>query len=114
MLLPGQFREPPIARYYYVLKDDHIVEEFCVAVDGGDPNQYVETLAPDGTAQRWTRRTRGDLLVFLPPDGYSGAQGMLWVYDKRLQSGQAMPRAELERRALNMRISIQVPEMLRV
>lgn len=99
---------PRRAFYFYRLRDDHLVSEFCVA-NHGDPNQYVETLAPDGTAQRWARREEGDLLVFSPPDGYAGAQGLLWAYDKRLQLGRPMPRPMLERLALNMRKSVIVP-----
>lgn len=100
------------ARYFYVLKDDHIVSKFCVE-GATDPGQFVETLAPDGTPQRWAKRWEGDLLCFYPPDGYSGAQGMIWAYDRRLQSAEPMPRRLLERRALNMRFSITVPDLAR-
>ena len=95
---------PRIAYYFYRLRDDHIVSEFCVA-NAGDPRQAVETLAPDGTPQRWQQRHEGDLLVFTSPDGYAGDQGILWLYDRRLQLGQPMPREELERQALRMRVS---------
>jgi hypothetical protein len=96
---------PATAWYFYRLREDDFVAEFCVA-GASDPTQYVETLAPDGTCQRWARREEGDLLVFRPPDGYSGAQGLIWAYNRRLQRGQAMPYAELERRALGMRVSV--------
>lgn len=95
---------PQQAYYFYLLQDDDFVKEFCVA-NSGDPHQTVATLAPDGTWQYWKSRAEGDLLVFHPPDGYTGDEGLLWAYDKRLQRGEPMPRAELERRALAMRVS---------
>lgn len=95
---------PSAARYFYLLRRDDFMAEFCVA--GAVGPQSVETLAPDGTYQKWPSLWRGDLLVFRPPDGYSGNQGLLWSYDRRLQVGEAMPRAELERRALGMRASV--------
>lgn len=95
------------ARYFYRLRDDHIVREFCVE-GATDPWQSVETLAPDGTLQRWHRRMEGDLMVFHPPDGYVGEQGLLWSYDRDLQEAEPMPRDLLERRALNMRVSVVV------
>lgn len=93
------------AFYFYRLRDDDFVNEFCVA-NSGDPNQYVETLAPDGTPQRWRQRHEVDLVIFTPPDGYDGNQGLLWAYDKRLQVGEPMPREMLERQALRMRKSL--------
>lgn len=92
------------AYYFYRLKTDDFVSEFCVA-NSGDPNQCVETLAPDGTKQRWKKHSEGDLVIFTPPDGYAGGQGLLWFYDRRLQIGEAAPREELERLALRMRVS---------
>lgn len=100
--------DPRTAFYFYRLRADDYVSEFCVA-NHGDPDQYVETLAPDGTTQRWRKREEGDLLVFTPPDGYAGDQGMIWAYDRRLQRGESMPRVMLERLALRMRVSINVP-----
>jgi hypothetical protein len=94
------------ALYFYRLADDDFVREFCVA-GATDPHQTVRTLAPDGSEQRWDRREEGDLLVFRAPDGYAGSQPLLWAYDRRLQLGEAMPRRELESRALN-RISVVV------
>lgn len=98
-------RPPRVAYYFYRLKDDDIVSEFCVA-NAADPHQYVSTLALDGTEQLWQRRDEGDLVIFRPPDGYLGSQGLLWAYDRRLQVGEAMPRAELERYALRHRVSV--------
>ncbi len=98
---------PAEARYFYRLREDDFVSEFCVANSAG-PNT-LETIAPDGTFQRWPSRHEGDLLVFRAPDGYSGGQGLCWSYDRRLQAGDPMPRRELERRALGMRASIVVP-----
>jgi hypothetical protein len=99
---------PRIAFYFYRLMRDDFVREFCVA-NHADPHQTVETLAPDGTHQCWDRREEGDLLIFRPPDGYAGDQGLLWSYDRRLQIGQALPRPALEHEALNGRISIHFP-----
>lgn len=96
---------PRTAWYFYRLKDDDFVREFCVA-NARDPNQTVETLAPDGTHQKWARRHEGDLLVFTPPDGYAGDQGLLWAYDRRLQVGEPMPREQLEKLALDSRVSV--------
>jgi len=97
---------PRTAYYFYrVREDDSLIREFCVA-GHADPNQYVETLAPDGTLQRWQKREEGDLLVFWPPDGYAGMQGVLWCYDRRLQIGEPMPRPQLERELLRNRHTV--------
>src|SRR4051812_47720375 len=93
--------------YFYRLKRDDYVREFCVA-NARDPHQSVSTFAPDGTVQFWPAHADGDLLVFTPPDGYAGDQGLLWCYDRRFQLGEAMPYEELERRALNERKSLVV------
>jgi hypothetical protein len=97
-----------VARYFYRLKNDSFIREFCVE-GATDPWQTVDTLAPDGTPQRWRREMEGDLMVFYPPDGYEGEQGLLWAFDPLLQRAEPMPRDLLERRALNMRVSIVKP-----
>jgi len=98
------------ATYFYRLREvsDEIITEFCVR-GHSDPRQFVETLAPDGTPQRWENREEGDLLVFHAPDGYSGQQGLIWSYDNRLQEAVPMPRAELEKEAMRMRVSAIFP-----
>lgn len=93
----------PQAYYFYRLTNDHFIREFCVA-NAQDPEQYVDSVAPDGSKQRWAKRWEGDLLVFTPPDGYDGG-AVGWMYDRRLQVGLPMPRAELERQALRCRVS---------
>ncbi len=99
----------PIAWYFYRVRHDHFIFEFCVA-NARDPNQYVESDAPDGSKQKWRQYHEGDLLVFTAPDGYQGGP-LGWFYDDRLQQGQAMPRSELERRALGNRVSVHFPKM---
>lgn len=98
----------PTAYYFFRLRDNEVVKEFCVS-NAQDPNQYVESTAPDGTKQRWEKRWDGDLLVFRPPDGYAEFQPLGWVYDKQLQDGEATPQELMERLALNMRVSESVP-----
>lgn len=95
--------EPPITYYCYRLRNDDFITEFCVTGDH-DPQQYVETPAPDGTLQRWRKYHEGDLTVFVAPDGYAGGP-MGWHYDNRLQQGEAMPHHLLERYALRMQVS---------
>lgn len=99
-------RGPFTCWYFYRLKRDDYVSEFCLAGWAQDPEQYVATLDPNGQWQRWHRRQEGDLLVFRPPDGYRGDQGLGWYYNRQLQVGEAMPRKELEKRALNSRVSV--------
>ena len=94
----------PTAWYYYRLREDDFVSEFCVA-NAKDHDQTVETLAPDGSAQLWARRWEGDLLVFHPPDGYAGNQGLVWRYDKRFQRHEPAPREVMEREALRNRVT---------
>lgn len=96
---------PPTAWYFYRLKEDDFVQEFCVA-NAQDPNQFVETFGPDGQMHRWAKRQEGDLLVFRPPDAYHGSQGLGWSYDPKLQRGEPMNREQLERRALRGRVSV--------
>ncbi len=92
------------AHYFYRLSNDSRINEFCVA-NSSDPNQFVDSIAPDGSKQRWAKRTEGDLVVFTPPDGYiDGAVG--WMYDRRLQIGQPAPREVLEREALRNQVSV--------
>ena len=92
------------ALYWYRIRNDNFIREFCVA-NSGDPNQYVESMAPDGTRQRWQKRDEGDLIVFTPPDGYDGG-AVGWMYNRRLQRGRMAPRDLLEKQALRMRKSL--------
>lgn len=100
------------AWYFYKLKMDDFVAEFCVAnaddtpTDDFPEGQWVATRAPDQTLQRWAKSQVGDLLVFRPPDGYTGGQGLEWHYDKRLQRHQAADREAMERYALGNRVSV--------
>jgi hypothetical protein len=103
---------PAVARYFYLIKEDDFVTDFCVAGAVG-PNS-VETLAPDGSFQRWPSFWRDGLLMFRAPDGYAGGQGLCWSYDRRLQRGEPMPRPDLERRALGMRVSVSIPSRAEV
>lgn len=96
---------PRIAWYFYRLNTDDGISEFCVANHQGDPGQFVQSKMPDGSNVVWDRREEGDLLVFRPPDRRLADQGMLWAYDKRLQRGEPMPQAQLEKLALGGRVS---------
>jgi hypothetical protein len=98
----------PVAYYFYRLREDDFANEFCVA-GNRDPALLVETLAPDGTPQRWAKRSEGDLTVFTPPDGYAGSQGFVLRCDPRYQVMEPMPREELERQALRCRKSVNFP-----
>jgi len=94
---------PARAKYFYRLRDDRITE-FCVENAVGP--QEIVTLRSDGNHIRWTSYWEGDLLVFYVPDGVDPSLGIFWSYDKRLQVAVPYPREELERRALNMRVSM--------
>lgn len=93
-----------MAIYFYRVKNDEMITEFCVA-GATDPNQQVETPTPDGTMQRWKKRVEGDLLVFTPPDGYTGG-AIGWKYDRTLQQGRPAVREELERELLKSQVSV--------
>lgn len=100
---------PRIFHVFYRLTDDHIIDSFCcVGADATDPLLAVETLAPDGTTQRWAMRREDGMVVFYPPDGYSGGQGMVLRYSKEIQKHQLAPREVLERYALRHRVSLTV------
>lgn len=103
LVLRAERRRIPFAYYFYRIRNDNFIREFCVA-NARDPNQQVESPAPDGTMQRWAKRLEGDLVVFTAPDGYEGG-AVGWSYDRRLQMGVPMPREELERQALRCRKS---------
>lgn len=96
-----------VATYCYRLRDDHLVREFVVA-NAADPHQTVETQDRDGAWHAWPKRTRGTLTIFCPPDAYQGGQPLLWRYDDRVQIGRPMERAELERYAMDQRVSIHL------
>lgn len=98
---------PNVVYYAYHLKRDDYVEEFHVA-NASDPYQWVETLAPDGSRQKWPSRWRDGVLVFHPPDGYSGGQGLLWHYDPAMQECIRISRANMEKIALRNRHSVVV------
>ena len=100
--------EPNRARYFYRLRDDRLTE-FCVENAHGP--QSLETISRDGAHRNWHSYWEGDLLVFYPPDGADVSEGVFWAYDKRLQVGEPCPREELERRALQMRVSVVVPSL---
>ena len=102
--------KPKTAFYFYRLKDDDFVKEFCVA-NHADPTQYVETLARDGTLQRWDKREEGDLLVFRPPDSYAGDQPLMWMCNRDLQVVEPLSeerRQLLETEALCRRVSVDL------
>lgn len=92
--------------YFYRLTND-LVSEFCVA-NSVDPDQYVETMADDGSMIRWSKRTEGDLVVFRSPDPMLDNRGLFWAYDRRLQIGEPAPRDVLEREALRCRVSAMI------
>lgn len=94
----------PVFFYFFRLKDDHIVDSLVLAnVNEDDPELRVETLAPDGTTQRWWRREEDGCLVFYPPDGYAGIQGLLLNYSRNLQQHAPAPPEMMERLALRNR-----------
>jgi hypothetical protein len=103
----ASWAEPTVCRYFYRLRSDELVHEFCV--QGAIGPHSVETYAADGSLHKWPSFQDGDLLVFYPPDSYAGAQLLLWAYDRRLNRGEPLERPALERAALNQRVSITVP-----
>lgn len=113
LVIPAQ---PNRARYFYRLRDDRPIE-FCIQNAQGP--QTVKTLKYDTVNQKplghldWQSYWEGDLLVFYPPESveidHIKTHGMFWGYDWRLQIGEPCPRHELERLALNNRVSIIVP-----
>jgi hypothetical protein len=94
---------PKTAWYFDRLRDDNFIYEFCVA-NSGDPRQYVDSRAPDGSMQRWRKREEGDLVIFTAPDGYVGGP-IGWAYDRHLQIGEMMPLEERGKLALRNRVS---------
>src|ERR1043166_8757751 len=75
------------SRYFMRVRNDDFIMEFVV-VHPTDPNQFVDTILPDGTHQKWDRREGTGIdagcYVFRPPPGYAGG-ALLWSYDKTLQ-----------------------------
>ncbi len=61
---------PKICPCWWVLTDDHRVE--CFVVQGAIDSDAIsiETLAPDGTPEFWTRRRENGRDVFYPPPAY--------------------------------------------
>lgn len=91
---------------YYRLRNDDVVHSLVlVNADDTDPLLAVDTLAPDGTVQKWAMTRDAGRLVFWPPDGYSGSQGMCLHFSKDIQRHESAPREVLEREALGNRVS---------
>ena len=118
--------EPRVAWYFYRVRDDGKIGEFCVANPTG-PNQVSTPVPgeapvpPPGLTlyeamvwsarnrQVWESREENGLLVFNAPDGYlalpESENGIGWLYDQRLQRGEPMPPGELDRQAMRCRVS---------
>jgi hypothetical protein len=118
--------QPRVAWYFYRMRDDGRIGEFCVANATG-PNQVSTPVPGEAKApppgltlyetmvwsarerQVWEMREEGDLLVWSAPDGYlalpEGENAVGWLYDRRLQQGEPMPPRELDRQALRCRVS---------
>ena len=117
MILPSLFKtedhmcddlvatQPREAYWFERLRNDDYIVEVCVANWQGDPDQVIETKAPDGTIQQWEKRFEGDLMVFKAPDGYSGGP-VGWKYDRRKQRGKMMSMETRARESLSNRVSV--------
>lgn len=96
--------QPTACYYFYRLRNDNFIYEFCVA-GSVDANQRVDSWAKSGEVQHWKKHNEGDLIVFTSPDGYDGGP-VGWCYDRRLQRGEPMPREQLEKESLRNRVSL--------
>jgi hypothetical protein len=97
----ADWAKPKTAYYFYHIKHDSVMVEFCIANAQGPIR--VETTNPDGSFQAWESRTVGDLLVFFAPDGYRIQDGgpCRVAYDKRLMDLQALPPEQIDKLCLN-------------
>jgi hypothetical protein len=105
LLLPGAVDARRVFRYYFVLRDDHIVESLrLVGAVAEDPLLRVDTVLSDGRSVPWERRVEGDELAFYPPDREDSRMPAM-RYDDRVQRHEPMGRPEMEKRALRFRHS---------
>ncbi len=91
--------------FYYVMTEDHRVHSLhLVGADDADPLLRVEGFDQDGMVQRWGKRTESGELVFYPFDTNHSREHLLG-YSPHIQRHEAIPRRELERRAVRGRHS---------
>src|SRR5262245_13238728 len=103
--IPGVPDARRVFCYYWVLRDDHIVESLrLVGALAEDPLLRVFQLDASGNEMPWARRIEGDELVFYPPDPECSRMPMM-RYDDRIQRHEPMERGEMERRAMRGRVS---------
>jgi hypothetical protein len=96
----ADWAKPKTAYYFYHIKHDSVMVEFCI-VNWEGPVR-VETDNPDGSHQAWESRQVGDMLVFYAPDGYRMQDGgpCKLTFDKRLMDIKAMPPEEIDKLCL--------------
>jgi hypothetical protein len=108
------FTRKPESFAAYRLHGDNLHYDVCILNPIGP--QSVKSVSLDGNHVEWESRWEGNMLVFDPPDGHDIQHGFFWGYDARLQQGIAMSstvwgRKEIERFAMNYRVSVVKPEM---
>ncbi len=97
--------KPRTFYFYYVMSEDHRVHSLhLVGAIEDDPLLRVESFDARGTLVRWERRSESGELVFYPPDAEWSREHVMG-YSPHLQAHEAIPRKELERRALRGRHS---------
>lgn len=102
---PGPRNGPRTFFFYYVMTEDHRIHSLhLVGADDADPLLRVEGFDHEGQVQRWHKRVENGEIVFYPFDTDYSREHLLG-YSPHIQTHEAIPRRDLEKRALRGRHS---------
>jgi hypothetical protein len=100
------------AYYFYRVRWDYYVTEFCIVGAVGPCAVWTEVDGqPQEDLQAWEAYEEGEIKVFRAPDGYTDYQMLRVACDKRLNELLPMPPQEMDRLALRLRKSLVVNGM---
>jgi hypothetical protein len=88
--------------YYYLLTPTVRIHSLhLVGAIADDPLLGASSRTPEGQEVAWGRREENGELVFYPPPGMDEPDGgHTMSYSPHLQTHEAIPRGEMERRAM--------------
>lgn len=104
-LCSSEIRYAPEVVYYFFRGNPTSGDtEFCITGQG-DPGQSVKVVLLSKDEVKLDGRQQGDLTVFSIPNDWNPSLGILWFYDKRLQTAAPLPDELHQKEALRGRIT---------